>query len=640
MTCHLRMTMRVFLIGCFGVISCKTRNSSMLATTYTPSASPAQDIGGEFNDYFPSGPESFLFNSTKDGSILINFSYSPGSNPPVAPMISIAEASSPGSTIVQGSLYPNPWAPMYHSGVASFQGKKGDRYVVFVTDGGLPSMASISVASSYEIQPSLTASSTVFDVGPKPKDPSIVGSQMVVGGKAIINLASSAKMGFILDLSLNWVSPKPKLFNSMQPMPWSITLIDDSKKTTTKADCYGSTCSFKVPYLLNPKKYQLEMSANEIADGDLITWSGSYVVPTSAAGTQIANVPGGMIRTAFEQQTNATRIYDGQRDIGMVISADSVQEGLVQLSANIQRFQNASTDPLPSQIAVKVLNPNAQKTLFSGAMSPPDGDVKPSADHIGQIIANFEKGDHLLTFGSKDMRADDIFYVSSTASVSEVRLPSGGIPASNFKDLAALGNPPMDYSKDQSVSTQPYTPELVPVDLAQRSIIDAMETIRNKYHQVIPTGIKRKRSNAIDPRTIQACLANSSPNWSDIMMHFYCQLGRARACYSSALRAGKTRVEAFNNCKDNPGFKAEVISNGLAEVFQYVMLSQTYAFNDDQQQQVINAFYHIDKPDDPGQCSLRPRRGIDPNDGTACLSSYGAASIKKVLQQPLVSINK
>ena len=56
------------------------------------------------------------------------------------------------------------------------------------------------------------------------------------------------------------------------------------------------------------------------------------------------------------------------------------------------------------------------------------------------------------------------------------------------------------------------------------------------------------------------------------------------------------------------------------QIFQYVMFGQTHAFNHEQEQAIINAFYGVKNPADRNECRLkRPRRTEDPADGTHCL---------------------
>jgi hypothetical protein len=69
------------------------------------------------------------------------------------------------------------------------------------------------------------------------------------------------------------------------------------------------------------------------------------------------------------------------------------------------------------------------------------------------------------------------------------------------------------------------------------------------------------------------------------------------------------------------------------QIFQYVMFGQTHAFNHEQEQAIINAFYGVKNPADPKECRLkRPRRTEDPTDGTHCL-------VNKTMQQRLVGRN-
>ena len=46
-------------------------------------------------------------------------------------------------------------------------------------------------------------------------------------------------------------------------------------------------------------------------------------------------------------------------------------------------------------------------------------------------------------------------------------------------------------------------------------------------------------------------------------------------------------------------------------IFQYVMFGQTHAFNHEQEQAIINAFYGVKNPADRGECRLK----MTPADG-------------------------
>ena len=133
---------------------------------------------------------------------------------------------------------------------------------------------------------------------------------------------------------------------------------------------------------------------------------------------------------------------------------------------------------------------------------------------------------------------------------------------------------------------------------------------------------------------MRECLkTNYAPtHWSDITVHYYCQMSKPRACYTYAL-SGKSsppgvkypRVAAYKGCvggrlKEASDFAYVAAKQPL--VFQYVMFGQTHAFDHEQEQAIINAFYGVKNPADRAECARkRPRRTEDPVDGTHCLVS-------------------
>jgi hypothetical protein len=148
-----------------------------------------------------------------------------------------------------------------------------------------------------------------------------------------------------------------------------------------------------------------------------------------------------------------------------------------------------------------------------------------------------------------------------------------------------------------------------------------------------PTGFQQETSCLLSPF--------STTHWADLMYHYYCQLSLAtRLCYSRALVGlsaliGWTysRVDAYRGCAEGTLPRAEsfawVVRNQPI-AFQYVMHSQTNAFNHEQEQAVINAFYGIRNPADRRECrAKRPLRLEDPTDGTHCL-------VNKTMRAPLV----
>jgi hypothetical protein len=128
-------------------------------------------------------------------------------------------------------------------------------------------------------------------------------------------------------------------------------------------------------------------------------------------------------------------------------------------------------------------------------------------------------------------------------------------------------------------------------------------------------------------------------NWSDIAIHYYCMMSQPRACYTYALSGKSTggvklsRLKAYQGCAAGTLQQADAFSfvtKTQPQIFQYVMFGQTNAFNHEQEQAIINAFYGVKNPADRNECRLkRPRRTEDPTDGTHCL-------VNKTMSQRLV----
>jgi hypothetical protein len=118
-------------------------------------------------------------------------------------------------------------------------------------------------------------------------------------------------------------------------------------------------------------------------------------------------------------------------------------------------------------------------------------------------------------------------------------------------------------------------------------------------------------------------------NWPDIAIHYYCQMSKPRACYTYALSGKSTggvklpRPRAYQGCAAGKLPQAAdfaFVVQTQPQIFQYVMFGQTHAFNHEQEQAIINAFYGVKDPANRNECRLkRPRRTEDPTDGTHCL---------------------
>lgn len=124
-------------------------------------------------------------------------------------------------------------------------------------------------------------------------------------------------------------------------------------------------------------------------------------------------------------------------------------------------------------------------------------------------------------------------------------------------------------------------------------------------------------------------------HWSDLTLHYYCQMSLPRACYTYATSGKSTggvklpRTQSYKGCVNGTLDKAAdftwVVKNQPL-AFQFVMFGQTHAFNHEQEQAVINAFYGVSNPADQRECALkRPRRTEDPTDGTHCLVNKSMA---------------
>ncbi|SJM91801.1 peptidoglycan-binding domain-containing protein [Crenothrix polyspora] len=136
------------------------------------------------------------------------------------------------------------------------------------------------------------------------------------------------------------------------------------------------------------------------------------------------------------------------------------------------------------------------------------------------------------------------------------------------------------------------------------------------------------------------CLkTNYAPtHWSDLTLHYYCQMSKPRACYTYATSGKSTGVKlsrtlSYSGCATGKLDKAadfSWVTTHQPLVFQFVMFGQTHAFNHEQVQAVINGFYGVRNASDKAECRLkRPRRTEDPNDGTHCL-------VNKNMSQKLV----
>lgn len=204
--------------------------------------------------------------------------------------------------------------------------------------------------------------------------------------------------------------------------------------------------------------------------------------------------------------------------------------------------------------------------------------------------------------------------------------PGGPLGAGNngAKTIAITGAKyPDNYAVNTAKRSEP---------LAAQIVYDAMVDISQKFHKSPYQGSKQFDPSTGYPQkhpylnlqknTIESCLGNVAAHWSDLIIHYYCQHGFARSCYTGNARNGVPRDKLVDTCKADNDFKwvvnSKFNSGGKSynhlDVFNYVMRSQTFAFDLKQENDMINRFYNVSG----SGCSKRPRRGIDPTDGTHC----------------------
>ncbi len=164
-------------------------------------------------------------------------------------------------------------------------------------------------------------------------------------------------------------------------------------------------------------------------------------------------------------------------------------------------------------------------------------------------------------------------------------------------------------------------------DLPGQAILAAMNRLADVY------GSRRQGQpghTAQGYKYASECLKTfyNPDHWSDITVHYYCQMSLPRACYTYALAGRSTggvkyaRPRAYAGCAAGQLDKAsdfQIVVREQPLVFQYVMYGQTHAFKHDQEQAIINAFYGVADPNNLTECrTKRPRRKEDPTDGTHC----------------------
>jgi hypothetical protein len=216
---------------------------------------------------------------------------------------------------------------------------------------------------------------------------------------------------------------------------------------------------------------------------------------------------------------------------------------------------------------------------------------------------------------------------TSVAQAPQVNTVSDWRPVPAQDELDKLVANPVNDPKASYTDYRPEAPE-ANLDLPGAAILAAMNRSADTFGS---RAAGRPKHTDQGYKYLTGCLkTNFAPtNWSDIAIHYYCQMSKPRACYTYALSGKSTggvkypRPRAYQGCAAGTLPKAAdfaFVTKTQPLIFQYVMFGQTNAFNHEQEQAIINAFYGVKNPADPKECRLkRPRRTEDPKDGTHCL---------------------
>jgi Putative peptidoglycan binding domain len=290
-------------------------------------------------------------------------------------------------------------------------------------------------------------------------------------------------------------------------------------------------------------------------------------------------------------------------------------------SASQAAGYNPVTQQAQSKLAILGLNPGT----LDGVLS---------SDTVAAIKA-FQKQSGLPETGTLDSAT--LTKLGIGTSVDRVNAVADWIPVPTQEQLDKLvANP----ANDPSFPYTDYRPDApaADLDLPGAAVLAAMNESADIF------GSRRAgqpKHTAQGYKYLTGCLKTgfAPTNWPDIAIHYYCQMSKPRACYTYALSGKSTggvkyaRPAAYRGCATGKLPKSAdfaFVAKTQPQIFQYVMFGQTHAFNHEQEQAVINAFYGVKNPADRQECRLkRPGRTEDPTDGTHCL-------VNKTMKQKLV----
>ncbi|MEP2030663.1 MAG: peptidoglycan-binding domain-containing protein [Paracoccaceae bacterium] len=244
--------------------------------------------------------------------------------------------------------------------------------------------------------------------------------------------------------------------------------------------------------------------------------------------------------------------------------------------------------------------------------------------NTSKAILSYQAGNGLTETGELDNATLDSLSIGVAVGPSVVVENWRSVPTQAEIDqlMATINSPTNAYS-----DYRPKAPA-ASLDLPGLAILDAMNISADTYGGRAPGNPNFTQQGL---KALAGCLKTTHypDHWSDITVHYYCQMSLPRRCFTNAL-AGKStggrklaRPRAYAGCVNGQLADAgdfQFVPTTQPLIFQYVMFAQTHAFDHQQEQAIINTFYGIDDPTDRNECKRkRPRRTEDPSDGTHCL---------------------
>ena len=240
-------------------------------------------------------------------------------------------------------------------------------------------------------------------------------------------------------------------------------------------------------------------------------------------------------------------------------------------------------------------------------------------------VQAFQKQSGLPETGALDPATLDKLGIGT--SVDKAHDVADWRPAPTQDDLDKLVATPANDPSSPYTDYRPNAPA-ANLDLPGAAILAAMNTSADIFGSRLAGQPKHTDQGY---KYLTGCLKTgfAPTNWPDIAIHYYCQMSKPRACYTYALSGKSTggvklpRPKAYQGCAVGALPQAadfSFVAQTQPQIFQYVMFGQTHAFNHEQEQAIINAFYGVKNPADRNECRLkRPLRTEDPTDGTHCL---------------------